>query len=134
MPRSPWITGALPSRAAARSVTTGSSEYCTSTNSTASTASALVRAAITATISPTWFTVSVGTGRCTGDFISGVIGQAQARPPCSGKSRPVHTPTTPGAFRAAVVSIDVIVACASGERTMARCTIPGSTMLSVNVL
>ena len=46
--------------------------------------------------------------------------------------QPVKTPMTPGAPRAADVSMPVIRACAMGLRTKAECSMPGSTMLSVH--
>ena len=42
------------------------------------------------------------------------------------RSAPVTTATTPGDVSAAEVSIDVIVAWASGERTSVRCNAPVS--------
>jgi hypothetical protein len=65
--------------------------------------------------------------------MSSVICQALGRLPCSAaKSAPVKTATTPGMLRAALVSISVMRACATGLRRMARCCIPGNTMLSVH--
>ena len=49
----------------------------------------------------------------------------------SSRSLPVRTATTPGADLASLVSMAVIRAWANGLRTMARCSIPGSWMLSV---
>jgi hypothetical protein len=43
----------------------------------------------------------------------------------------VSTATTPSRSLAAEVSIDAIAACASGERTTAAYSIPGSWMSSV---
>ena len=43
----------------------------------------------------------------------------------------MRTVTTPGDAFAASTSMAVIVPCANGLRTMARCSIPGSWMLSV---
>ena len=45
-------------------------------------------------------------------------------------SAPVNTASTPGRALAASVSIEVITACASGERTIAAKSIPGRTMSS----
>jgi hypothetical protein len=47
------------------------------------------------------------------------------------RSSPVRTATTPSRSFAAAVSIDAIAACASGERTIAAYSIPGSWMSSV---
>src|SRR5262245_26057634 len=44
---------------------------------------------------------------------------------------PVYTATTPGTLAARLVSIDLMRACAYGERTTARCAMPGRTMSSV---
>src|SRR4051794_15654500 len=67
--------------------------------------------------------------------MSGVTGQAQGIEPCSSaKSRPVKTATTLGAAAAAVTSTPTILAWATGLRTIARCSIPGRTMLSVQVV
>ena len=52
-------------------------------------------------------------------------------PMLSSRSLPVNTPTTPGAALAAAVSMAVIRAWANGLRTIARCSMPGSVMLSV---
>ena len=41
---------------------------------------------------------------------------------------------TPGRDLASVVSIEVILACAIGLRSIARCSMPGSVMLSVHVV
>ena len=63
---------------------------------------------------------------------SGVIGQALMQAPSSSpKSLPVSTSTTLVDALAAAVSMLVMVACANGLRTIARCSIPGSAMLSV---
>src|ERR687893_2843156 len=106
-----------------------------STSSRASAAAALLRATITATASPTWLTSSTAIDGWPGLTMSGVTGQAQGIEPCSSAtSRPVRTATTPGASCAALVSIELIFACATGLRTTARCNIPGSTMLSVQVV
>ena len=40
------------------------------------------------------------------------------------------TAATPGSASAADVSIELIFACANGERRIAACTIPGSRMSS----
>ena len=67
--------------------------------------------------------------------MSGVTGQAQGRLPCSAaKSAPENAAMTPGALRAADTSTRVIRACAIGLRTNATCTMPGSWMLSVQLV
>ena len=131
VPRSGWAsTSSL--RAFLMPSTAGCSSYSTSTSSAASRASAALRATTTATISPAKATRSAGIGECTGAFWSGVIGQAlMLTPSSSPKSLPVSTVTTLGEVFAASTSMDVMVACAKGLRTIARCSIPGSVMLSV---
>ncbi len=72
------------------------------------------------------------TGRWVGVTWSGVIGQALMLTPCTAsRSLPVKTATTPGAEVASLVSMALIRAWANGLRTMARCSMPGSWMLSV---
>ena len=116
-----------------RSRIAGSSSYSTSTSSAASRASAAERATTQATISPAHATRSLGIGRCGAETWSGVIGQALMLTPWpSPRSAPVMTSTTLVAVFAAEVSIERILACAYGLRTMARCSIPGSVMLSVH--
>jgi hypothetical protein len=46
-------------------------------------------------------------------------------------SSPVNTPWTPSRSRAAEASIDVMRACASGERTIAAYSAPCTAMSSV---
>ena len=73
------------------------------------------------------------TGRWVGVTWSAVIGQALMLTPwLSSRSLPVNTPTTPGAAWAAAESMAEMRAWANGLRTMARCSIPGSWMLSVH--
>ena len=115
-----------------RSSAAGSSSYSTSTSSAASRASAALRATTTATISPAKATRSLGIGECVGVTWSGVIGQALMQTPSSSpKSLPVNTSTTLVIALAAAVSMLLMVACANGLRTMARWSIPGRVMLSV---
>jgi hypothetical protein len=77
----------------------------------------------------TWSTAIDG---AFGDFMSSVIGHAHGRLPCSSaRSAPVNTASTPGSSRAALTSIDVILACAIGLRRIDMCTRPGSVRLSV---
>ncbi len=71
-------------------------------------------------------------GRWVGVTWSGVIGQALTMTPCtSAMSAPTKTATTPWAAWPRSVSMAVILAWANGLRTMARCSMPGSWMLSV---
>ena len=115
-----------------RSSAAGSCSYSTSTSSAASRASAAVRATTTATVSPAKATRSEGIGTWVGVTWSGVIAQALMHTPCaSPRSAPVSTSTTFGEALAALVSIERILACANGLRTMAMCSIPGRVMLSV---
>ena len=67
--------------------------------------------------------------------MSSVTGQAHGRLPCSSaKSAPEKAAITPGMLRAALTSTEVIRACANGLRTNAMCSMPGSTMLSVQLV
>ncbi len=119
--------------ASLRSSTAASSPHSTSTSSTASRAAAAERAATTATISPAQATRSTATGRWVGVTWSGAIGQALMFTPwLSARSAPVNTAMTPGLAAAALVSMASIVAWANGLRTIARCSMPGSWMLSVH--
>ncbi len=103
--------------------------------SRASCASTLLRAATTATHSPTWLTWVTASEGAPGFTMSGVTGQAQGTSPWTSlKSSPVNTAITPGRLLASVVSIAVIFACAIGLRRIARCSIPGRVMLSVQVV
>ena len=113
-------------------ITAGSSSYSMSTSSAASRASAALRATTTATTSPAKATRSAGMGECVGVFWSGVMGQALMQTPSSSpKSLPDSTATMLGEALAASTSTEVIEAWAKGLRTMARCSIPGRVMLSV---
>jgi hypothetical protein len=95
----------------------------------------LLRPTITATASPTWLTSSTATDGWPGLTMSGVTGQAQGKEPCSSaKSAPVKTAMTFGAAWAALTSTLRIFACATGLRTIARCSMPGNVMLSVQVV
>ena len=117
------------------SSTTGSGSYSTSIASSASWALALSRAAITATASPTWLTVSTARLGWPGFTMSGVTGQAHGMVPwVSAKSRPEKAATTPGRLSAGETSIELIRACAIGLRRIARCSMPGRLMLSVQVV
>ena len=67
--------------------------------------------------------------------MSGVTGQAQGRLPCSSaRSAPANAAMTPGCASAALRSTPVIFACANGLRTNAMCSMPGSLMLSVQLV
>ena len=131
VPRSGWASTS--SRAAAlRSTAAGSSSYSTSTSSAASRASAALRATTTATTSPAKLTRSAGIGGWAGATWSVVMAQALMSVPwVSPRSAPVSTATTLGAASASLLSIEVMVACAKGLRTIARCSMPGIVMLSV---
>ena len=91
-------------------------------------------ATTTATGSPTCFTSPRFSGQCSGVLISTpggaqTIGSGPAKSPAM--SSPVSTATTPSRSSAAEVSIEVIAACASGERTTTACSMPGRLMSSV---
>ena len=132
VPRAGCASTVSAAAASLRSSAAGSSSYSTSTSSAASRASAAVRAATTATISPANATRSTAIGRWSGVTWSVVIGQALAFTPwVSARSFPVKTSTTLVIALAAAVSMLLMVACASGLRTMARWSIPGRVMLSV---
>src|SRR5215471_9009405 len=67
--------------------------------------------------------------------MSSVTGHAHGRLPCSAaKSAPEKAATTPGMPRAPLRSTPVIFACANGLRTNAMCSMPGSLMLSVQLV
>ena len=67
--------------------------------------------------------------------MSSVTGHAHGRLPCSAaKSAPEKAAMTPGWPRAPLTSTLVIFACANGLRRKARCSMPGSFMLSVQVV
>jgi hypothetical protein len=130
-----WTSGEPSAIASSMFNTAGSGSYSMSMASRASWADTLSRAAITATASPTWFTWVTARLGAPGLTMSGVTGQAQGRSPwVAAKSWPVNTATTPGRPLASDVSIEVIVAWAIGLRRMARCTMPGRLMLSVQVV
>src|SRR6266536_316898 len=101
----------------------------------ASSAAARERATTTATASPTWRTSSTAIGGWSGWTMSSVTGHAHGRLPCtSATSRPLYAATTPGSRSAALVSTPVMRAWASGLRRIARCSMPGSVMFSVQVV
>ena len=93
----------------------------------ASRAVAASRAITTATPSPAKCTVSTASGGACGAFWSGVIGQALGSSPRRPRSRRCRPPT-PGS--AGLVGVDPGDPHA-GERTTARCSMPGNGMLSV---
>jgi len=73
-------------------------------------------------------------GQCSGVCIStpgGAQTIASGATQSPAMSSPVRTATTPSRSFAADVSIDVIAACASGERTTTACSMPGRLMSSV---
>jgi hypothetical protein len=64
--------------------------------------------------------------------MSSVTGHAQGSGPhSSARSAPVNAAITPGSSRAGDTSMLAMRACAIGERSTAKCSIPGSWMLSV---
>ena len=92
-----------------------------------------MRATTTATTSPANAARSTAIGGWFGVFCSSLSAQAVIIVPCvSATSAPVNTVTTFGAALAAAVSMPLILACANGLRTIARCSIPVSWMLSVH--
>jgi hypothetical protein len=73
----------------------------------------------------------LASGSVSGDLISTPGGtHAMGSGDSSRTSSAVNTPWTPGALLAASASIETIFACASGERTIAMCSMPGTTMSS----
>ncbi len=69
---------------------------------------------------PTYLTSPLASGQCSGVLISTPGGtHAIGSPEAMSRSSPVKTPNTPGCSRAPEASIEVILACASGERTTA---------------
>ena len=67
--------------------------------------------------------------------MSGVTGHAHGRLPCSAaKSAPEKAAITPGWLSAPLTSTRVILACAYGLRRNAMCSMPGSLMLSVQLV
>ena len=106
-------------------MTGGSSSYSTSISSTASRAAYRSSATTKATSWPWKRTLSVASTACTSADSVG----AQARLSGS-RSLPVITASTLGCASAWLVSIDRMRACATGERRIAPCSMPGSTMSS----
>ena len=134
VPNCSQTSGEPSSSAASGSTTAGFGSYSTITSSAASTAACRLVATTTATGSPTCFTSPRLSGQCSGVLISTpggaqTMGSGPAKSPAM--SSPVSTATTPLRSFAADVSIEVIVACASGERTTTRCSMPGRLMSSV---
>ena len=120
VPNSSCTSGEPDSSAFSGSTTTGSGSYSTTTCSAASTTPYLSLPTTTATGWPTYLTTPLASGQVSGVLIStpgGIhtigIGASSLR------SSAVKTPCTPAASLAAAVSIDVIVAWASVERTTA---------------
>ena len=90
---------------------------------------AYLSVATTKAISWPWNrTLSVASTACTSPEIVGI----QARPR-SARSAPVNTAMTFGWAVAAVASTETILACASGLRSTAPCSIPGREMSSTKV-
>ncbi len=122
------ITGAPGSSARSASITGGSGSYSTWISSSASRAEYLSWATTKATSWPWKRTLSVASTACTSRDSVGI----QARP-SSARVEPVMTAFTLGCASAAAVSIEEILACASGLRRTAPYSIPGSRMSSTNV-
>ena len=121
--------------AASGSVTTGSGSYSTTTSSAASTTAYLSSPMTTATGLADVPTLPRASGQCSGTLTSTpggtqTIGQrrGQVAHVLAGEDR-----VDAGARRAAAVSIEMIRACASGERTIAANSIPARTMSSTYV-
>ena len=94
---------------------------------------ARVSATTAATASPTQVARSTGRGRCGADFMPlRCASTATQGSQWGARSWPVNTRSTPGSCRASAVSMPAILACASGLRTNATCTMRGSTMSSTN--
>ena len=134
VPNCSHTSGEPSSSAFSGSTTAGLGSSSAITRSAASAACPLVSATTTAIGSPTCLTSPFLSGQCSGVLMSTpggshTIGIGPAKSPAS--SSPVNTATTPGAALASDVSIEVIVACASGERTTAMCSIPGRAMSSM---
>src|SRR4051812_24325583 len=101
------------------------------TCSAASTAAYLSSAMTTATGSPTCLTAPRASAQCSGVRTSTPGGtQAIGSGAALVTSSPAYTARTPGSASAALLSSDVIFACASGERTNAAYSIPGRTTSS----
>src|SRR5947207_16000878 len=122
VPNCSQTSGAPGSSAFSGSITAGFDSYSTTTASAASTTAYLSLPTTTATGSPPCFTSPRLSGQCSGVLI-GTPGGAQTSgigPAKSGdRSSPVKAATTPLCSSAADVSTETIVACASGERTIA---------------
>ncbi len=127
LPGTSSCTSGWPDREAVSvSAAAGSDSYSTATSSAASFAWLGVSATTNATLSPTWRTRSMhSTGRSLfrplepSRFSIGMP-QGRALPPVLAYSAAVITASTPGAALAASMSMDVMRACASGERTTCR--------------
>ena len=126
VPNCSQTSGEPSSSAASGSTTAGFGSYSTITFSAASTAPYLSRATTTATGSPTHLTSPLFSGMWSGVLTSTPGGaQTIGIPPPKLRSSAVKTPITPGCAAASEVSIEVIAACASVERTNAACIVPG---------
>ncbi len=88
----------------------------------------------TATGSPTHLTSPLLSGMWSGVLTSTPGGaQTIGMPPSKLRSSAVKAPRTPGCAAASEVSIEVIAACASVERTIAAWTVPGMCRSSTKV-
>ena len=119
------ITGTPGSSAFLASITTGSGSYSTLMSSSASRAEYRSWATTKATSWPWNLTLSVASTACTSRDRVGI--QASFSP---ARVSPVMTASTRGWARAAATSTETILACASGLRRIAPCSIPGSAMSS----
>ena len=102
-------------------MTAGKGSYSTSMSSSASSATYLLSATTTATASPTYLTTSFAMGGWSTALMS-ESGTCHAHGmPLSAPSvsAAVNTATTPSRPQAALVSIDVMRACACGLRSIA---------------
>ncbi len=85
-----------------------------------------------ATGSPTCLTSVRASGQCSG-VLTSTPGGTQAIGSGAAKSRSsaVNTPWMPSRSSAAEPSMETIRACASGERTIAACSVPTGSMSSM---
>ena len=106
-------------------MTTGSGSYSTMMSSSASRAEYRSWATTKATSWPWKRTLSVARTACTSWDRVGIQASLSAA-----RVSPVITASTLGCASAAVASTETILACASGLRRIAPCSIPGSAMSS----
>ena len=134
VPNSSHTSGEPSSSAFSGSTTAGSGSRSAITRSAASMAWPLLSASTTAIASPTCLTWLPDSGQFSGTLISTPGGSQAIGSGAlirSARSSLVNTATTPGMPRASSASIEVMLACASGERTTDMCSIPGRTMSSM---